>query len=310
MAFRTLLVALCFLGCHLVAANIADGILGYDVNVDCLKNQGWFYVRYYVPPNEIQQGNTSMWVRVASEHNPSVRGAMTIYWSFDKQADLNARPRIGNQFMGKGNNQREGKGSYAINGTGIYYISGQCDCQNQCPDDSQYGVVSARIEWYGHYRAFLLKNNPYTSNYTNLVNAGEFGPAGYLDLGADTNVHLLVKAYDPTTEVIMVYSKDMPIEKTSPLPMGADTAILKRYPSSTAPPLSGGYSTGPVTLTAGRWYIAPYLATKAPTNKPQEFKFAVGLGGEPDPTAQLSSAMAKSSCYVVLGLLLAMLALF
>jgi hypothetical protein len=282
---------------HAAAQTIVPGILGYDVPVSCPKDQGWFYVSFYVPPNENQQGNTTVWVRVASEHNPSVRGQMTIYYSFDRIARQDRTPRIGQQFMTKGNNARETKGEFNVNTTGLYYVSGQCNCQNQCPDELQYGVVTGRIEWVGQYRAFQLRHNPWTSNYTNLVLAGSFGPPGFLDISSPTAVFIQMFAYDPVTEVIMVYSRDMPIERSSVLPTAADSDDLKRFPAAGAAPLSGTYGTGPITLGVGRWYIAPYLVTKALTNKPQEFKFAVGVGQEPDPTISIYGAASQISSF-------------
>jgi hypothetical protein len=230
---------------------------------------------------------------------------MNVYRSFNAPADLQRRPPIGEQFMGKGNNQREGKGKFQTNQTGLYYISGQCNCNgnNQCVNqESQLGFVTARLEIGGQYYAFPIKPNPYTSNYTNEVNQGEFGPAGLLDLNADTNVYIWLHAYDPTTEVILVYSKDMPIVKDSALPLGADTPTLKRYPAATSPAMAGTYQTGPVALSQGRWYIAPFLATKAAINKPQEFRFAVGLNQEPDPSIPLTGAavVLQSSSIVAL----------
>jgi len=268
--------------------------MGYDKLVACQLDQnrnGWFQVSDTITNAMCSGGvcnyNTSLFVGVASQDNPTIQGQVTVYLREGKLVDINNPGQF--QFMTKNNKQQSIYNTYAMNHTDFVYIAGECNCQN-CNTGTAYALVTSRMLWNDIPQAFPMIQNPYTSNYTGSapvtplppgnVAQGTFGWNGMVVTSSSQQHYFGVRTFATTTEVVLVMSKGVPIDTMASLPGASTPGVLIRFPEANQGSVLGSYTTPPITLDAGTWYVAPFLKN-IPQKGSLNFQWAWAIGAPP-----------------------------
>jgi len=284
-AFGLLLLLAGFLGA-LAQTDITQR-MGYDNSFSCGYQGGYFSFSLTITDNDCANAkcssNTSFWVKISSQDNPTIKGAnIQIYLTQSMPSDPMNPPQNA-KFLTKNNNVQETYGEVQVNTSGIYYIWGICNCQQCQQSGNAYGYLSALVLWQNEAQAFPVIQNPYTTNYTaDPTWQNTYGWPGTFTLTAQASVYVILYAYNTATQVVMVFQEGTAPKTTDPLP-AVSTATVVRYPAQSQT-LLGTYASQGISLGAGTWYVAPYVVA-LPNKAPYDFKFAFAIGQPPTGAA-------------------------
>jgi hypothetical protein len=271
---------------------VEHGQRGYWYEAEASVPNGWFYVSYEVTQADMNpevNATTLLWIRAASADSYMVQGHAVCYIAKGIKPKPHNPGQVGVELLVKNNNEAVEESEIVLHeGPGTYIVGCIINNCDQCNDNTGHIQMSSLIRHRAKFMPFKIQLDPYTLNYTQaIIIQSTYGPSGYLDLLTDDDVYVKVTIYNPLNQVVMVYTKDAPPGLALP---ATDSPTTKRFPKAEAL-ITGSYSTGPVALTAGRWYITPY-SVLSQNGKVRDFIWAVGVGKEPAGAGSISPSIA------------------
>jgi len=287
--------------------------LGYEAyltaDVSGTNNYGWLYSQITITAAMMAPNNlsTEVYIRVLSEDSDSQQANVQVWVT--EGAPVNTQHLPQNDLLNKNGGQLSSDADFVVTTPGTYYVNGLAQCSN-CAGDYVYMDVGLLLKYGAAYQPYPVIDSINSMSFgKEFVVQDEFGPCAMLVVTAPINLFTklsLEYSQAAKNQMVMVYQLGVPINQGDPLPAvsNAEGTVI-RYPEAQNI-MDGSFSTGPIALSAGTWYMAAYLYTDTTNTKYQDYYMAFGINHEPSgvpalsPRAALLALLAIFCAYVVL----------